>query len=141
MARQTPAERRARRDAYARSLMDPRTGQPFRNYNALDTWQRNQKAQTQGFSGRGQKRYQQVAVTLVRQARGQFPGAYSRFLELNDLKSTETSARRFLKAFGPYPKQGLTGKYIQQSKDLRAQYLADMDEWDWDLWREEYSQI
>jgi len=53
---QTPAQRRAQRDAYARSLTDPRTGQPFKNYNALDTYQRNEKAKQRGFTSRAAER-------------------------------------------------------------------------------------
>lgn len=149
---QTPSERRARRDAYARSLIDPRSGQPFANYNALDTYQRNLKAQQQGFSSRAQKRYQSEPERqrraargegkLVREARENFPLSWDRFL--GDQQPTEALAKDFLKAFGPYPRRP-SELYKIESEELRAAYVAGMEreglDWDWRLWRHEYSSL
>lgn len=141
MARQTPSERRAKRDAYAQSLTDPRTGQPFRNYNALDTYQRNLKAKSRGFSSRGQERHQK-AGKAVTEAQDRFPGSWRRFL--GDQKPTEKLAKDFLKAFGPYPRT-VTNRYRDESEALRAAYVAGMSEqdydWNWSLWRDEYSAL
>lgn len=141
MAKQTPAERRARRDAYARSLTDPRTGKPFKNYNALDTYQRNVKAASKGFTSRAQQRYQ-TEGKKAKEARELFPGSWNKFL--GGQKPTEQLARDFLKAFGPY-KSNTTDRYRDESEELRAAYIDHMMEyeyeWDWDLWREEYSAL
>lgn len=138
---QTPQERRARRDAYARSLTDPRSGQPFKNYNALDTYQRNLKAKSRGFTSRGQERNRK-AGKVAKQVQEQFPGSWRRFL--GDQKPTEKLAKDFLKAFGPYPKT-VTDKYRDESEELRAAYIEGMDandyDWNWSLWRDEYSAL
>lgn len=141
MARQTPSERRAKRDAYARTQTDPRTGQPFRNYNALDTYQRNQKAKARGFTSRGQERNRK-AGKAVTEAAQRFPGSWQRFL--GDQKPTERLAKDFLKAFGPYPRT-VTDKYRDESEELRDAYVKGMSandyDWNWSLWRDEYSAL
>ena len=138
---QTPAERRARRDEYARGITDPRTGTPFKNYNALDTYQRNVKAQQKGFTTRAQERY--VATgKLAKAVTEKFPGSWQRFLGGN--APTEKLARDFLIAFGPYRK-GMTHAERDRSEALRDAYVEHMEDndydWNWDLWREEYSAL
>lgn len=138
---QTPAQRRARRDAYARSLTDPRTGQPFRNYNALDTFQRNEKAKQRGFSSRAQERGVKAGKN-VREAQEQFPISWDRFLA--GQKPTEKLAKDFLKAFGPYPRR-TSELYRIESEELRQAYIDGLEnrgiDWDWRLWRHEYAAI
>lgn len=133
---QTPAEKRAKRNAYAQSLTDPRTGRPFKNYNALDTWQRNEKAKSRGFDSRSKER----KATTVGVAAEKFPGSWPLFLA--GRKPTETLARSFLKAWGPYtPKTRAAAK--AEAHRLRAEFLAgnDSDDWNWNLWREEYGSL
>lgn len=138
---QTPAQRRAKRDAYARSLTDPRSGKPFKNYNALDTYQRNLKAQAKGFTSRGQERSAK-AGKLVSEVQEKFPGSWRKFL--GDQKPTERLAKDFLKAFGPYPAK-VSERYATESEALRQAYIDGMEdadyEWNWSLWRDEYSSL
>jgi hypothetical protein len=133
---QTPGERRAKRDEYARGLTDPRSGQPFKNYNALDTWQRNERAKAKGYESRTAQRKAET-VTL---AQTKFPGSFPRFL--GGRKPTETLAREFLKAWGPYT-QAQRQAAIAESHRLRQEYLDsdDSDDWNWTQWREEYSSL
>lgn len=136
---QTPAERRAKRDTYARGITDPRTGEPFRNYNALDTYRRNEKAKAEGFKSRAAKRY----IELKRyegEAKLKFPESYPMFVEEMGGRVTEKQARDFLQGFGPYPSEW-TPAYAQRSKELRAAYIERMPGWDWRLWREEYASL
>lgn len=144
---QTPAQRRAQRDAYARSLTDPRTGQPFKNYNALDTYQRNEKAKQRGFTSRAAERGARERAQgvqgrgkNVREAEERFPLSWERFL--GDQKPTERLAKDFLKAFGPYPNRP-SELYKIESEELRQAYIDALDnrgiDWDWRLWRHEYA--
>jgi hypothetical protein len=125
----SPAERRQRRDERARERINPDTGQPFRNYNELDTWQRNQKAKAEGFKTRSQKRYQKTAKPLIDEMTTKFPESYRVFL--NGAKPSETNARQFKKAFG---KQGPATQ-----SDKAARRKASVDSNFWRQWRVEYA--
>jgi hypothetical protein len=138
---QSPSARRARRDAYARSLTDPRTGQPFKNYNALDTYQRNLKSQARGFTSRAQERRETESAEL-RRVQDAFPLSWQRFL--GDQRPTRELAKDFWKAFGKYPRN-VSHRYRDESEELRAAYVAGMEaqgtDWDWNLWRVEYAAV
>lgn len=131
----SPAERRANRDARAQAITDPDTGQPFRNYNQFDTWQRNQKAKLRGFTSRAQQRHQTVAKPMVNKARS-MPESFERYLEDTGRSANETSAREFLRAFGPVG--GVTKAERARMEKARADYLSNHPDWDWSKWRVEY---
>jgi hypothetical protein len=134
---QTPAERRARRDATAQSRINPDTGLPFRNYNELDLWQRNQKAKARGFTSRAKERREkqlsrpngpevQKALSL--------PLSWEAFLA--GRPSSERLAKEFNDAWNKQPKR-LPSTTRFHRRALRARSAAMLD-WDWDQWRNEY---
>jgi hypothetical protein len=130
---QTPADRKLKRDQYAQSL-------GFRNYNALDTYRRNEKARAEGYKSRAAKRYARTTKPLIEDAK-----RFESFATyLGDRKPTEKAARDFLKAFGPYP-NAVTSSYKSAARNLRDRlidWMQDNDiEWDWNKWREEYNAL
>lgn len=126
---QTPEERKRKRDHYAQSL-------GFRNYYALDTHRRNQKARAEGYKSRAAKRYATTSKPLIEEAKKW--STFDRFL--GSRKPSEKTAREFLKAFGKYPAK-VTERYKKQARELRARLIQDLDDWDWAAWREEYESM
>jgi hypothetical protein len=122
----SPAERRQRRDERAQQRINPDTGQPFRNYNQLDTWQRNQKAKAEGFTSRAAKRIRNSDVTKAKQT---LPETYQMVFG-SKKRVTEREARDFMAGLGP---GGL-------SHSLRRAYTQRAGSFNWQLWRNEYSQ-
>jgi hypothetical protein len=133
---QTPAERRARRDLTAQSRINPDTGVPFRNYNALDTWQRNQRAQAQGFRNRYElaKRRALGPGPELRRAYD-LPNSFENFLQGRE--PTEALAQDFNRAFG-HGSSGSSTSSRQRNKALRLRFASE-EGWDWRVWRDEYA--
>lgn len=130
----TPAEKRARRDERARSRINPSTGQPFRNYNELDTWQRNEKAKAQGYTTRSQKRYEKESKGAVERVSERFSNTWQAFLESTGAKPTVKNATEFEKAFG------VGKKGTPANRARRQRFIDEMGgDFDWQLWRTEYS--
>lgn len=137
---QTPAERRARRDAMAQARINPDTGMPFANYNALDTWQRNQKAKVMGFRNRYERRVEQAVAPVMgpqeRKAR-LLPQSFYNFLR--GRQPTEALARDFNDAFGRQPKRASKSTRLRL-RALRARFSGEAG-WSWALWRAEYATL
>ena len=148
----SPAERRARRDASAQARINPDTGVPFRNYNQLDTWQRNQKAKKEGFTSRAQKRGVQekakkVAATpsipkgkagLERRRASLLPNSYHYFL--HGRESTEETAREFNRLFTKYqPKIDADERFMRRAE--RDRVLGGNEAENWPMWRNEYDSL
>lgn len=130
----TPAERRQRRDANAQSRVNPDTGRPFRNYNELDTWQRNQRAKAAGYTSRSQARYAKEVKGALQRVTERFPRSWQDFLDSTDGRPTQKLAAEFEKAFG-------RGKKATKANKLARQRLIEElgGDFDWNLWRTEYS--
>lgn len=144
---QTPAERRAKRDEMARGRINPDTGMPFRNYNQLDTWQRNQKAKTKGFTSRAAERSRKELRGPVQGPKPvtsfgkevtkayKLPDSFNAFLA--GRQPTERLAKEFNDAFNKQPKR-LSSDTRFHRRALRAR-LSAFEGWDWQQWREEYA--
>ena len=131
----TPSERRTRRDERAQAIVNPDTGQPFRNYNQLDTWQRNQKAKQAGFKTRSQARYQKVTKPLITEMQTKFPDTFSSFLD--ERPPTETLARQFKRAFGT---KGPSSPIMKTARKTFSE-SEHGDNFDWRGWRTEYASL
>jgi len=130
----------------ARTRINPDTGIPFANYNALDTWQRNQKAIVMGFRNRYERRVQQATTSATspppsvgpeeRKAM-RLPESFRNFLR--GRTPSESLARDFNDAFGRQPKRASKSTRLRL-KALRARFSTEAG-WSWALWRTEYATL
>lgn len=135
---QTPAERRAKRDETARARINPDTGEHFKNYNQLDTWQRNQKAKKEGFTSRAQKRGSAKRSTPEQDKARKLPNSYHFFLR--GRPSSETLAKEFNFALGPLPK-AMPGDERFRARAEREFILRFNQAENWPMWRNEYDAV
>lgn len=108
---------------------------PFRNYNALDTWQRNTRAKTAGFKNR----YEQVKRKSLGpgpelRTAYELPNSFDNFLRGRE--PSEALAREFNQAFGKG--SGGNSKTTRLRNHALRLRFASEEGWDWKTWRDEY---